>query len=66
MKNYRTFIVIPEAVKQARITQNNFENNFEPFDIAALNLVQDDWFRKEDFISSSDRDSRVIISNYTM
>ncbi|KAI9325833.1 hypothetical protein DFJ73DRAFT_193343 [Zopfochytrium polystomum] len=64
LKNYRSFLVIPDALKE----RNRLDKSLVAEDSAAatstlgMDLVQDDWFRKEDFLKTVDRDSKAFLS----
>jgi hypothetical protein len=73
LKSYRNFLVIPEQLKQAKLARQH-SSSFPGSDpdamspqvanIEGLDLVQDDWFKKEEFLASVDRESRVFMTGF--
>ncbi|KAJ3413960.1 hypothetical protein HDV05_007249 [Chytridiales sp. JEL 0842] len=61
-KSYRQYLTIPDEILEARNNSgyNGSANNIA--NIQDLELVQDDWFRKDEFLASLDRESRPFMT----
>ncbi|KAJ3178675.1 hypothetical protein HK101_010125 [Irineochytrium annulatum] len=69
LKNYRTCLVIPEPLKRA-MEEDAARKGSEVdlcltpsiANIQGMNLVLEDWFKKEDFINGQDKESKPFLS----
>ncbi|KAJ3330361.1 hypothetical protein HDU76_005873 [Blyttiomyces sp. JEL0837] len=69
MKNYRTFLVVPDQVKRAAAANTASASDSQHSLTAAENvtttqgmdLILDDWFKKDDFLASLDRDAKPFL-----
>ncbi|KAJ3112463.1 DENN domain-containing protein 4C [Phlyctochytrium bullatum] len=65
LKNYRLHLVVPDQVKQAMEEDAaNKGGDIEPgiTNIVGMDLVQDDWFKKEEFLASQDKEARPFLT----
>ncbi|KAJ3219079.1 DENN domain-containing protein 4C [Dinochytrium kinnereticum] len=68
LKNYRLHLIVPEQVKQAlaedAMRKGSGDLGLETgvANIVGMDLVQDDWFKKEEFLASQDKESRPFLS----
>ncbi|KAJ3299939.1 hypothetical protein HK104_005851 [Borealophlyctis nickersoniae] len=61
LKNYRQFLIYPEKLKTA--IGNAIMSPMSESSLRGLDLMQEDWFKKEEFLASCDKESRPFMSH---